>query len=337
MYNKISKYRDAVMGIAILQIMLHHSGLNLPNPFFFLKRYMGGPDIFMFLSGFGCAVSLTRNKDKVSFYFRRIKRIYPHFIPILIIFLIMSADNLRIDTLIRDFLGNLTGLTYWAMTGKRFNWYLVALPLFYILTPVFYDVIQKLSYKGLIILLCISFIAGWCFASVRTLTSVARFPIYILGIAAGMKLFEDEKKFSSKNIYIGGIIGCVILALMYKFKNYIPDDYYIVFYPCILMTPAIIYLFFDIFELIKNEKIVQIFSFIGKISLDIYIIHITFFGKVGKIFMGGYDNTKPFPASIGNILAWILIFIVTVLVSYLYNILIGKTEKIIFRESKKAV
>lgn len=58
MIHRISKYRDAFMGIAILWIMLHHSNFYLPNPLFGIKRLgYSGVDIFMFVSGLGCAVS----------------------------------------------------------------------------------------------------------------------------------------------------------------------------------------------------------------------------------------------------------------------------------------
>ena len=61
MIERVSKYRNALMGISILWIMVHHSGLNLPNPVFALKRTgYAGVDIFMFLSGLGCAVSLRK-------------------------------------------------------------------------------------------------------------------------------------------------------------------------------------------------------------------------------------------------------------------------------------
>ena len=59
MLEKISKNRSAVMGTAILLIMLYHSKVVLPTvfPYYIVAAILefgyGGVDIFLFLSGFG--------------------------------------------------------------------------------------------------------------------------------------------------------------------------------------------------------------------------------------------------------------------------------------------
>ena len=61
MLQKISRHRQSIMGVAILWILLHHSGLNLSGPLFAIKRSgFGGVEMFLFVSGFGCAISLMK-------------------------------------------------------------------------------------------------------------------------------------------------------------------------------------------------------------------------------------------------------------------------------------
>ena len=142
------------MGMAILWIMIHHSNLNLPNPFFGIKRLgYSGVDIFMFVSGLGCAVSLSKKRDMVGFMKRRIIRLYPHYMPILIVFLLIYYPNVSITEWLRNIFGNITGFSFWSMTGNQFNWYILAILLFYIFTPLFFETINKYDNKGLFVLL----------------------------------------------------------------------------------------------------------------------------------------------------------------------------------------
>lgn len=336
MIKKISKYRNALMGIAILWIMIHHSGLCIPNPFFVIKRTgYCGVEIFLFLSGLGCAYSLNKNSDRFEFYSRRLKRIYPHYLPILIPFFIVVSSKMEGTSVvdwIRDILGNITCISFWSMQGYSFNWYIPGIIAFYLMTPLFYEAIIRYQKKGLFFLLAVSFVAGLCFARSSTLlTAISRFPIYILGVYAGILLVnsnsEKEKKQMSWKmriiIYISGIVGFVILGLLHKYKDTMPVDFYNVFYPCILISFAIICFFCQVFELLDKVKvgkaIIKIFEFIGKISLDIYLIHIVFFTPVGMLIEGSFEKVNPKPFSISNFIIWTAIIVSTIFVSFVYN------------------
>lgn len=328
MIRNISKYRDALIGVAILWVMLHHSGLDLPNPLFALKRSgYGGVDIFMFLSGFGCVVSLTRNRNALSFYKRRLVRIYPHYIPVLAVFIVLNA-SWGLECL-RDIFGNLTGFSFWAMTGLRFNWYILAIVAFYIATPLFFEVLQNKGKRGLLFLLILSFIASFCFNETEASIAVSRFPVYILGMGAGLRFAagdKQENRISDKIleliIFSCGIVGLACLAVLYKFQDPIPAELYNVFIPCFLTTPAIVLLFSRFFGFIEKKiigkGIIKCFSFLGKISLDLYLIHIVSFNKIGVLIEGSYDNASAHSVSIRNIIIWLAIILCCIGVSYCY-------------------
>ena len=76
----ISKHRSEIMGIAMVSIMLFHQPFiwSKYDVFFRFFRFFGhfGVDIFLFLSGFGIAFSLKKNK-LYKFYKKRFDRIVP--------------------------------------------------------------------------------------------------------------------------------------------------------------------------------------------------------------------------------------------------------------------
>ena len=78
----VSKYRNQIMGLAILWIILFHTGMSLPFPLSQLKQQgFGGTDIFIFLSGFGLYYSLKKDNNPIEFYKRRLTRVLPAYIP----------------------------------------------------------------------------------------------------------------------------------------------------------------------------------------------------------------------------------------------------------------
>lgn len=76
--SKISKYRGELMGFAIIIVMLFHVTLSTKSPWFGLRR-MGnlGVDIFFFLSGIGLWYSWAKQQCYRRFYLNRALRIYP--------------------------------------------------------------------------------------------------------------------------------------------------------------------------------------------------------------------------------------------------------------------
>ena len=169
---------------------------------------------------------------------------------------------------------------------------------------------------------------GFCCVPAEPLIiAVSRFPIYILGVAAGVKLSagkEIEDSCTTKVlIIVGGIIGFIMLILLYKYQDIIPIEMYNVFYPCILTTIAIVYLMCRLFEMIEKNligrKVICVLRTLGKISLDLYLLHLVFFRKLDSIFEKAYDNTRPFPFSIKNCCIWIIIIAFIIVASYIYN------------------
>ncbi len=328
MIRRISKYRDSIMGIAILWIVLHHSGLNLPNPLFAIKRSgYGGVDMFLFVSGMGCAYSYLKDKNIIEFYKRRIKRIYPHFLPIMIVYIILHTNSVNPYEWFRNLVGNITGLSFWSGVGISFNWYISAIIFLYAITPILLEVLK--SPKRGLVLLFVTFIAGFCFFNTGNMkTCISRIPIYILGLIAGMKLRENdaEQKVSIRNgvIVSGiGILGIGLLFALYRYQSVIPDKLYNVFYPFILITPAIMLWVCWLFDKASPNRAgiaaIRGLSFIGKISLDIYLFHVLLFPYIGEWLEGEYDVISPHPLSLRNIVIWLVATAFVIFISWGYN------------------
>ncbi len=320
MIEKISKYRSAIMGVAIIWIMLHHSGMNLTGIFFAVKRCgYGGVDIFLFLSGFGLAVSLSRDYDIFEFYKKRALRIFPHYIPILILFTVINSKDLSTEKLFRSFLGNLTGLSFWAQIKPEFNWYILMLFFFYLITPLFYKVITNYRIKGTLFLITLTLVADFCFAPFDELKiGINRLTVFVMG------LFTGVSGLSESDIWKKQIIKISRGGVKYKFQQIIPENIYNVFIPFILITPAILTILCYFFERIDNKNfvgnlILRFMTFCGNNSLDIYLIHIILFKYIGIKIEGYYDSVTPHAFSAKNAVTWLVIILITVGISYMYG------------------
>ena len=76
--NSIKTNRFFYYGLSIFLIILYHAnsfGFHSPVFMPFSAGYIG-VDIFMFFSAYGCCYSFEKN-DLITFYKRRVKRIYP--------------------------------------------------------------------------------------------------------------------------------------------------------------------------------------------------------------------------------------------------------------------
>ena len=90
-FSIFSKYREILMGMAILSILIFHYtedcstfGINYNGFVKLYKTYIGssGVDIFLLLSGLGLYYSFSKDNTIKNFYFKRVKRVL---IPYLIV------------------------------------------------------------------------------------------------------------------------------------------------------------------------------------------------------------------------------------------------------------
>ncbi len=144
--DPISRYRTELMGVAIILLMFSHSNVFIPvnvlsNSYHTVKNIgQVGVDIFFFLSGMGCYYSFQKCVNVVSFYIRRILRIFPTYLLIVPVRIIVDSavDGYTIPSAIRRY-----SLVSFFLDGALVTWFLAGLFLLYILFPVMYAVLNK--------------------------------------------------------------------------------------------------------------------------------------------------------------------------------------------------
>lgn len=306
-YNSLKKHRDALMGIAILYIVLFHAEITFP--FTILEKIRatgyGGVDIFLFCSGFGIAHSLFKNPDAAEFCKRRFTKLAPTYYIFIIAFFVFKLTvngSLSISSVI----GNLTLTGWWAGLPDQFNWYVQALPLYYITAPIIFSLVNKKSnvsspVKNTVsafVLVAISCIAGIAFFGETSLMAISRLPVFIIGIFAGCHMINNQAKGTIKSSVLPFVICTVLMlagfALMFRILDIGNDKlwhYGLWWYPFIIIAPCMsvfITVLFDFLSKIKLfDFLIKIVGIIGKSSFEIYLIHVTCFEYLNGIGMSG--------------------------------------------------
>lgn len=273
------------MGFAMLWIVWFHAYFDTAfTPLFLLKSIgYGGVDIFLFASGIGCYLSLLRDPDQMHFYKRRILRIFPTYLCFIVVWLIWK--HLSEAFPLTATWGNILGIQTLTGNENSFNWYLSAILLFYLLSPLLKDVTnsaKSLKQNIFIILFLISVsIPFWTNGTYTVL--VTRLPIFYIGMLFG-KYCSVRSEFPKKHILallVLSVIGCVFLFCGYLFFLDYLWDYGLHWYPFILITPGLCIAISFILNALKEKRIGRFFdrvlSAVGKHSFEIFLMHLLVF------------------------------------------------------------
>lgn len=184
---------EELKGFAILAVVFAHIGYFLVNDdrFLFPLSIISGVavDIFLFLSGFGVTVSSLKNRFSIiSFYVKRLPRLFIPFWIILIVFLVLDFFILKISypwqTVFKDFLGIFTRADIYHDINSPF-WYFTLILFYYLAYPLIFN--KKMPWVSAFIIYIISYLIvfQWnptTISEVRNLYSVHLLP-FPLGMA----------------------------------------------------------------------------------------------------------------------------------------------------------
>lgn len=282
-YGRISRYKSALMGIAILIVVYghyfyYHSGLQVYQNLNITMWYtIGSVDIFIFLSGFGIWRSLSKNDNPLEFLRRRLSRLLPSYLPFIIVFCgfcILTGTMNRWQAL-----GNITTFGWWTQMGAQFNWYIPSLVVMYLLSPLFYHIIREFERKALWVIPLLWLICAACVGT-GLMIGVSRFPVYFLGMYLGREAAEGKRP-TKGHLWLSGIALAVSMVALYVLVQVAPDSlsrYGFWWHPYLFSTPACLY--FTSWCLEKHEKwaptrlLNRFLSFLGGKSFEIYLVHI---------------------------------------------------------------
>lgn len=282
--QQISRYRGALMGIAILLIVLFHIGLSRTDPFFGVKR-MGnvGVDIFFLLSGIGLWYAWTKNPSAVHFYQRRLLRIFPAWLLVATAFYLPDyLGAQRFSSSIPDLIGDITiNWDFWLHDELTF-WYIPATMALYVVAPCYMTCITRWPVFRwsplLMIVMCVAI------QYVRPLHDAighieifwSRVPIFLIGIGMG-NLLKDNKRIDGATytflflLLLTSLTTCIWMEqtlhgrfpLFIERMLYIPLTISFVILTARLLTSAPI-------------RLTAPLTWIGGISLEIYLLHCHF-------------------------------------------------------------
>lgn len=316
----LSKHRNAIMGFAILWVMLFH----LPGhigfwPFNFLKSIgYGGVDIFLFLSGFGLYYSMSKDNFNLKQYWkRRFSRIMPEFWTVLVAVFLIRMDFSRSSFF--DLIIHASTLAYWIL-GKGELWYISCIMLFYVLYPYYFKLFKRYGIRVPLIAIGIAFVLIISYAIIcvvffnrqnvlgLAVLTIARISIFILGsVFALWAKYRGEMKLSRNLMLFGFISALCALVALYQFMRFFPDCLWscsLFFIPFIVITPFMCVLLAMFFDKFVFSDVV--FGYIGLMSLELYMCH-----------EYSYQLFDHFVYSWGNVMAYVLVLLLSVMTAYL--------------------
>ena len=312
-YQRISRYKAHMMGIAVMivvygHLLYYHGNLINYEDNHWTEWYtLGSVEMFMFLSGFGIFQSLRRNRDASSFYAKRLSRLLPAYIPVMLVWCLWNMLHGRMR--VGEAVGNLTAMGWWFQTEHQFNWYVPATLVLYLLSPLMYDFIRKKKTAWMFAILIVLNIAGW---RSNLLMAVSRFPTYFLGMYMGSR-YAEGKKPGKAELIVSTVVGVAAMAAVpYYFLYARRTLWYYGMYWNLFFLASPLWMFGISGLLYLQDKLLptrwlnKLWAFLGARSFEIYLCHLALYDTMLNHGVQGWRN-------------WILIAIAGTLCGILFH------------------
>ncbi|MBO5999391.1 MAG: acyltransferase [Lachnospiraceae bacterium] len=354
--DKFLKWRSVWMAAAILMIIIYHSGLGTQEmklfPLGALRRYgYGGVDIFMFASGIGCYASYTRDRNFGRFLKKRALRILPAYWIVLIVWMLVKVLLCGEKLYVSQIVGNIFCVQNFTGNGNDFNWYISAIWLFYLLTPLFVlladwtgnaamasgepDRTRRAVRKREVLLLLVSLLFTVSFWNSSTyIVTITRIPVFLLGMLV-MKRFQESEGSGivitrRQMLAMLGLMaaGCAVLAFGYH--RYLDYMWYKGFYwyPFLLIAPALCLIISLIAEGLEKTAagrwILNRMNSLGKVTFEIFMTHITLYYALQH-----FIDTGRVPGGVPEDLLWAAAIVLAVAAAYPVRLAAGAAVRVL--------
>lgn len=308
---------DGLRAIAVFSVVLFHAKFFLFNSFF-LKGGFIGVDIFFAISGYLITRIILKeiikknNFSFKNFYERRIRRILPVLLFVIIVSLILGFFLLLPESLIDLSKSTLSVIffisnIYFNYNGSGYagedslirplihTWSLSVEEQFYILFPIFLIIIYKFFKKNILIILLLAFLISLLFAAFMSKnypgTNFYQLPSRGFELLFGSLLayleINNHKKKNSYNILnkVCPLIGAIMIvcALLYFDYDKIYHPSYITLIP--LLGLGLIIWFCRQGGVVTNVLSNKFLVFIGLISYSIYLWHYPIFAYLRYLYL----------------------------------------------------
>ena len=329
---------DGLRAIAIISVIIYHAKISINQTIIFKGGYLG-VDIFFVISGYLISYILfeeLKSNNKLcfkSFYQRRIRRIIPALIGVLLfssifaVFFLMPKDLIEYSksslaslSFVSNFLFYFSEISYGAEDGLLkpllHTWSLSVEEQFYLIFPLVIFIIfiyfKKYLLFFLVIIFCfsliISTIGSVYFDSLNFYSIHSRIWEMLLGsFAAYIKIFCKDISFKNSTYFTFSGLLLIIFSLFY-FNENTKHPSYITLIPT-LATFLVIF-FGNSKDIVSRLLSFRYLVFIGLISYSLYLWHypIFAFSRILEFTKGDFER---------KIIIAVLVFIASLLSYYL--------------------
>ena len=314
---RVSTYRDELKGLAMMWIVWFHSGLLLPGIFDDLRLLgYGGVDVFLFLMGMGLSYSLQKNNDLRAYLSRRVVRLLPAYLPIVVVWMAVMYPQYGYTAAqaVRGAAGNLFMVGYWLQLPGVYNWFANTVFTFALIAPAVYAVLRGGQTRGLIVLLVIAFGVGAANISMEQMMPVSRLPVFILGMAFGLRRDGGRRGWHTPALALSLLAGVFLVEYCMHRQTRLLIDYGMYWFPFVLITPPLCMA--AAFGFAKTDKCKRVFAplrWVGQSSFEIYLINVWI-----------YEISKQYTLSAW---AWALLCLANLLLGVGYHLLVTRLTR----------
>ena len=315
-WSLLSRHRAALMGAAMLVVILFHVALPREHFFYGLVRCGNvGVDMFLFLSGIGLWFSWTRRPSLSHFFCRRYTRVYPAWIIVAATFYTMNylergAASYSPD--LPNLIANIAvGWSFWRVDDLTF-WFIPSIMMMYTFAPFYMMLIRRapgFRWLPIVFMVWAAMVYYWppAHGAVGHLEIFwSRIPVFLLGINCGQWVIdgrrEDASSFWMTALLFAATLGaCLVLEGRWhgRFPMFIERLIYIP------LAVTLLHLLCVLFEH-SPRWLLHFAAFAGGISLELYLVHIEFVLKKLQPHHWGFWPTALLTIALSLPLAWLL-------------------------------
>lgn len=328
---RVSRWRGHIMGFSILCILFFHSGIRVSEPWNYFFNLLWGVDIFFFCTGLGVHRSLSNNPDAPAFYKRRFRRIYPAYLPVVLVFfapiLLRAISAGETWSALTELLGNVLLLGWVNELEHQFNWYPQAIALLYLVAPALFVLVRSCAGRkgGLLALFAFFIVSQPCFFNGNLLILWSRLPYFMLGLI-GAELAARNSRVSM-NIPVLMLLFLVGNYLMYYGQRYPTEilwGYGLSWYPGLLILPGALFILPWLFERFERVGVLslinRVLAVMGKRSFEIFLVHLLVFMYVSVPGEGMTAN-----------LLWLALIALCIPLSLAYGMLVDRVKNALLK------
>ncbi len=272
-WSLLSGYRGELMGAATLWIVLLHSTIWFSLfPFAYVKMTgYCGVDCFLLLSAVGLYFSWHNSDRNVpGFYRRRLLRIYPSYLIVVILRFFLENTGKRYVVLAA------ATLSFWILDDLS-AWFVAAIMVLYLMSPLILRIMDsKYRKPGMCVLWAAALLAGWLMRRTPQNLFFVRIPSFLLGFSVGKRVYEKQTvTLRDKTVLAAAFLAGTVLMIICQrnlVQQYETLDWILRWYSVLLFEVPLLLIISAGAAKTAESLLNRILSFIGSISLEIYLL-----------------------------------------------------------------